>query len=324
MSDLPTTERPGRKPPKVSIIGTGMVGSSLAYSLIVQGTAGDLVLVDVNKDRAEGEAMDLRHAMPFGAPTDVVAGGYEECRDSDVIVITAGMAQAPGETRLDLVGKNVKIFKDIVPRLLDVAADAIILIVSNPVDVLTYVTMKISGLPWRQVVGSGTVLDSGRFRYELSAVCKVDPRNVHTYIIGEHGDSEVPVWSQTKVAGMEFPRFCRESGIDCSQDTLDAIFDRVRNAAYEIIRLKGSTYWAIALGATQMIQAILRDQHTIVTASTLLQGQYGIQDVCLSLPVVLDRGGVNRIIELPIMELERQAFAKSAQVLRETIKAVGF
>ena len=324
MAEPDATELKDRRPPKVSIIGAGMVGSSLAYTLIAYRSAGDVVLVDVNRDRAEGEAMDLRHALPFSAPTDVIAGDYDDCRDSDVIVITAGLAQVPGESRLDLVGRNVEIFKDIIPRLQDAAADAILLIVSNPVDVLTYAAMKISGLPWQRVVGSGTALDTARFRYELSAVCRVDPRNVHAYIIGEHGDSEVPIWSQTKVTGMEFPRFCRESGRECSQATLDGVFDRVKNAAYEIIRLKGSTYWAIALGATRMVEAILRDQHTIVTASTLVQGQYGLSDICLSLPVVLDRGGVDRIIELPITELERQAVAKSAEVLRDTLAAVGF
>lgn len=324
MTDTAPGNVPISKPPKVSIIGAGMVGSSLAYTLIVTRAAGDVVLVDINKDRAEGEAMDIRHALPFSAPTDVVAGDYEACRDSDLIVITAGLAQDPGETRLDLVGRNVEIFKDIVPKLLDVAHGAIILIVSNPVDILTYATMKISGLPWQRVIGSGTVLDTARFQYELSAVCRVDPRNVEAYIAGEHGDSEVPLWSQTKVAGMEFARFCRESRIACSQETLDRVFDRVRNAAYEIIRLKGSTYYAIALGATRMIEAILRDQHTIMTASTLLQGQYDIHDVCLSLPTVLNRGGVDRVIEMPIWELERQAITKSADVLREVIRAVGF
>ncbi len=324
MATSNSTEQRRRNPPKVSIIGAGMVGSSLAYTLIVRRTAGDVVLVDINKDRALGEAMDIQHALPFSAPTEVIAGDYDDCGDSDVIVITAGLAQKPGETRLDLVGRNVEIFKDIVPRLVAVAADAIILIVSNPVDALTYATMKISGLPWQQVLGAGTVLDTARFRYELSAVCKVDPRNVHAYVIGEHGDSEVPVWSQTKVAGMEFPLFCRESGVQCTQQTLDEAFERVKNAAYEIIRLKGSTYYAIALGATWMIEAILRDQHTIVTASTLLQGQYGIQDVCLSLPVVLDSGGVDRVIELPITELERQALQNSAAVLRKVLTGVGF
>ncbi len=324
MSPTEAVPAGGNTPPKVSIIGAGMVGSSLAYTLLVNQAVSDIVLLDVNKERAAGEAMDLQHAMPFGAPTEVVSGDYDACRDSDVIVITAGLAQDPGETRLDLVGRNVEIFKDIVPKVVEVAQDAIILIVSNPVDVLTYVTVKISELPWKRVVGSGTVLDTARFRYELSAICNVDPRNVHGYVVGEHGDSEVAVWSQTKVAGMEFPRFCRESGIECSQQTLDEAFDRVRNAAYEIIRLKGSTYWAIAFGATRMIEAILRDQHSIVTASTLLQGQHGIHDVCLSLPVVLDRAGADRVIELPISELERQSLGKSAKVLRETLDAVGF
>ena len=314
----------GHKAPKVSIIGAGMVGSSLAYTLIVNRSVGEVVLVDINKDRALGEAMDIQHALPFSAPTDVRDGDYADCSDSDVIVITAGLAQVPGESRLDLVERNVGIYKDIVPRLVDVAANAVILIVSNPVDALTYVTMRVSGLPWRRIVGSGTVLDTARFRYELSARCHVDPRNIHAYIIGEHGDSEVPVWSQTKVAGVEFQRFCQESGRHCSPETLDEVFQHVKDAAYEIIRLKGSTYFAIALGAARMIEAILRDQKTIVTASTLLGGQYGIEGVCLSLPVVLGRGGVRRVIEMPISDEEREALRRSAEVLRGVLTAVGF
>jgi L-lactate dehydrogenase len=323
---MPNTEsqdRTSRRPPKVSIIGAGMVGSSLAYTLIVGRVAGKVVLVDINKERAAGEAMDIQHALPFSAPTTIVAGDYDDCRDSDVIVITAGLAQRPGETRLDLVGRNVTVFRDIVPRLAEVASDAVILIVSNPVDVLTYATMKVSGLPWRRVVGSGTVLDTARLRYELSAHCQVDPRNVHANVIGEHGDSEVPVWSLAHVGGVGLPQFCKICGRDCSQEKLNGIFERVKNAAYEIIRLKGATYYAIALGATRMIEAILRDQKTVMTASILFQGQYGIRDVCLSLPVVLGRSGVQRAVEIPLSEPELEALRRSADSLREVIAAVG-
>ena len=312
-----------RKPPKISIIGAGMVGSSLGYTLIVEHVAGEVVLVDINKDRAEGEAKDIGHTVPFGAPTQVRAGDYEECRDSDVIVITAGAAQKPGESRLTLVDRNVKIYRDIVPRLVEVASGAIIIVVSNPVDVLTYATIRISGRPWQRVVGSGTILDTARFRHELGKHCGIDPRNVHAYIIGEHGDTEVPVWSLANIAGIGFKPYCRFCGRGCSDDQRNGIFEAVKNAAYEIIRLKGATYFAIALGTTRMIEAILRDQDTVVTASTLLQGQFGIEDVCLSLPVVLGRSGIERVLEIPLSDDEERALRHSADTLKKVIKSVG-
>jgi L-lactate dehydrogenase len=316
-------EKLARRPTKVSIVGSGMVGASLAYTLIVERVAGKVVLIDINKDRARGEAMDIRHALPFSMPTKVVDGDYPDCLGSDVIVITAGAAQKPGERRLDLAERNYNIYREIIPRLVDAAADAIILIVSNPVDVLTYATLRISGLPWQRIIGSGTVLDTARFRYELSSNCQIDPRSVHAYIIGEHGDSEVPVWSAANIAGVHFQGFCEICGRSCSSQKLDAIFDGVKNAAYEIVRLKGATYFAIALGVSRMIQAILRDQNTVLTASTLLKGQYGIRDVCLSLPIVLGACGVRMIIEMPIAPDEQRALHRSAGVLREVLDRLG-
>jgi len=312
-----------RKPPKISIIGAGMVGSSLGYTLIVEQVASEVVLVDVNRDRAEGEAKDIGHAVPFAAPTQVRAGEYEDCRDSDVVVITAGAAQKPGESRLTLVGRNVKIYRDIIPHLVKVASDAILIVVSNPVDVLTYAAIKISGLPRQHVVGSGTTLDTARFRHELGRHCGIDPRNVHAYIIGEHGDTEVPVWSLANIAGIGFKPYCQFCGRGCSDEQRGGIFEAVKNAAYEIIRLKGATYFAIALGTTRMIEAILRDQDTVVTASTLLDGQYGIEDVCLSLPVVLGRSGVERVLEIPLSKDEEKALRHSADTLKKVIASVG-
>ena len=309
----------GRRPTKVAVVGAGMVGSCLAYTLMVERLAGEVVLVDINKERARGEAMDINHALPFSAPTKVAAGDYADCEGSDVVVITAGAAQKPGETRLVLAERNCEIYKDLVPRVADVAGDAIILIVSNPVDVLTYAAIRFSALPWQRVIGSGTVLDTARFRYELSAHCGLDPRNVHAYIIGEHGDSEVPVWSAANVAGADLATFCKLCGRGCGTEKLDGLFERVKGAAYEIIRLKGATYYAIALGATRMIEAILRDQNTVLTASTLLHGQYGIRDVCLSLPVVLGHGGVRMTVEIPIAPQEQEALERSARVLRQAL-----
>ena len=313
-----------RKPSKVSIIGSGMVGSTLGYSLIMEGTVSELVLVDVNRDRAEGEAMDINHAIPFTSPATVTAGDYADCRHSDIIVITAGIAQSPGESRLALAERNIKILSQIVPRLVEVAPDAIILVLSNPVDLLTYATVRMSGLPWQHVIGSGTVLDTARFRYELSARCKVDPRNIHAYIIGEHGDSEVPAWSLTNIAGVDLEKFCQLCGEKCSSQELTGTFERVRNAAYEIIRLKGATYYGVALGTVRMIEAILRDQNTILTASTLLQGQYGLKDICLSLPAILGREGVRWVVEIPLSEGERRALIQSAEKLKEVLKQITF
>jgi len=323
MTEKPKADTSHRRPPKISIVGAGMVGSTLAYSLIVERAAGEVVLVDVNKNRALGEARDINHAVPFSAPTSVTAGDYADCHDSDIIVITAGLAQKAGESRLSLAARNVAIYREIVPRLVEVSADAVLLIVSNPVDVLTYVTIKISGLPWQRVMGSGTLLDTARFRYELGTLCKIDPRNVHAYIIGEHGDTEVPVWSLANLAGVPMPEVCKTCERACSPKDHAALFERVRSAAYDIIRLKGATYFAIALGATRMIEAILRDQNTVVTASALLQGQYGLSDVCLSLPLVIGRDGVCRIFEVPLSDGERAALETSAAVLRQTIQAVG-
>lgn len=313
-----------RKTPKVSIIGAGMVGASLAYTLVVERVAGEIILVDVNQARAQGEARDMSHALPFAAPTRVASGGYADCRNSDVIVITAGAAQEPGESRLALTKRNFQIYKEIVPRLADAAPESILLVVSNPVDVLAYGAIKLSGLPCERVIGSGTVLDTARFRYELGSHCGIDPRSVHAYIVGEHGDSEVPVWSAANVAGVSFPKFCEMCGRGCSQERLHGIVERVKAAAYEIINLKGSTYFAIALGTTRMIEAVLRDQNTVVTASTLLRGQYGIEDVCLSLPVVLGRSGVNRIIEMQISPEEIQALRRSAEILQKVLDQLDF
>ncbi len=311
------------QPPKVSIIGAGMVGSTLAYSLVVERVVGEVVLVDINHDRAEGEAKDIAHAVPFSAPTVVTSGDYEACRNSDIIVITSGVAQKPGETRLDLVGKNVDIYREIVPQVERVAPDAIVVILSNPVDILTYATLQFSSYPRARVIGAGTILDTSRFRHELGRLCSVDPRNVHGYVIGEHGDSEVPVWSLANVAGIAVRPNCGACAAGCTQLDLDGVFETVKNAAYDIIRLKGATNFAVALGTTRMIEAILRDQNTVVTASTLLLGEHGISDVCLSLPVVLGQSGLVRVLEIPLAETERRAVERSAELLKEVGRRLG-
>ncbi len=310
---------PMKTPTRVAIIGAGNVGATFAYSLLLSGLASEIVLIDNNRAKAEGEAMDLNHAMPLSRPVRVWAGSYEDCADATITVITAGSAQRPGETRLDLVHRNTAIFRQIVPSIIQHNPHGILLIATNPVDILTYVALKLSGLPRSQVIGSGTVLDTARFRYMLSQHFGVDPRSVHAYIIGEHGDSEVPVWSLANIAGMRLPQFCAVNGLGCDQPVLDTIFAQTRDAAYAIIERKGATYYAIATGLTRICEAILRDQATVLSVSSYIEDYYGISGVCLSLPSVVDLGGVERIIYLDLSPDEIEGLQKSASLLRQSI-----
>ncbi len=307
-------------PSRVAVVGLGNVGASFAYALLLSGLAPEIVLIDANKAKAEGEAMDLNHAVPFTRPTRIWAGDYPDCAGAAVTVITAGANQKPGETRLDLVHKNTAIFESIVPKVVEHNPNGIILVATNPVDILTYVSWKISGLPWQRVIGSGTILDTARFRYLLSEHLKVDARSVHGFIIGEHGDSELPVYSLANVAGMRIPDYCASHDIRCDQEALDTIFHQTRDAAYDIIKRKGATYYAVAAGLMRIVESILRDQSTVLSVSTLMQGQYGLKDVCLSLPTVLHRDGVERVLTLPLSEDEEFKLRHSASVLKGIIK----
>jgi L-lactate dehydrogenase len=276
-----------------------------------------MLLVDVNRRRAEGEMMDLNHAMPFDRPCQIEVGDYPDIKGSDVVVISAGVAQRPGETRLDLVRRNAAIFKEMIPQVAQAAPDAILVIATNPVDIMTQATIKYSGFRPGQVVGSGTVLDTARFRYLLGEYYQVDPRSVHAYIIGEHGDTEVPVFSTADIAGVTLAEVCKLEGREYSQADMDAIFEQVRTAAYQIIERKSATYYAIASGLLRIVEAILRDQNTVFSVSSLLTGQYGVSDVCLSLPTVINRRGSERVFTLPLNEKELAGFKHSAQVLKE-------
>lgn len=309
---------------RVVIIGTGMVGSTFAYSLMINGVASEIVLIDANEERAVSEVADLNHGIPFVRPAIVRTGDYSDCAGADAIVITAGAAQKPGETRLDLVGRNIKIFEDIIPKIVATKTHGVLVIASNPVDIMTYVTQKISGLPVNQVIGSGTVLDSSRFRYLLSKHCGVDPGNVHAYIIGEHGDSEVAVWSLANIAGLRFSEYCPVCGHDCGPFKKEDLFEQVRTAAYPIIKAKGATYYAIGLALVQIVETILRDEHSVLTVSSLMQGEYGLKNVCLSLPSLVDRHGVSKKLLIPLNEKEEEGLRNSARVLREVIEAVGY
>jgi L-lactate dehydrogenase len=310
------------RPAKIAIVGVGLVGSTFAYSLLLSGLASEIVLVDVNRERAEGEAMDLNHAVPFAHPTRIRAGAYLDCEGAAITVIAAGTAQKPGESRLDLVRRNAGIFGQIVPQVASANPDGIIVVATNPVDVLTYVTMELAGLPPNRVFGSGTILDTARFRYLLSAHIGIDPRSVHAYVVGEHGDSEVPVWSLANVAGMRLPTFCAENGIEMTSETMDRIFAATRDAAYEIISRKGATYYAVAAGLMRITESILRDQRTVLSISSLIEDYYGIDDVCLSLPTVVGRHGIERVLRLDLSPREARGIRASADVLRETIASL--
>ncbi|MBZ4687426.1 MAG: L-lactate dehydrogenase [Clostridiales bacterium] len=306
---------------KVAIIGAGAVGSTAAYAILTRGVASEIILFDINKDLAEGEAMDLAQGASFVKPTKIYAGSYEDCAGAEIVVITAGAAQKEGETRLDLVEKNINVMKDIVSNLIKHCPESIYLLVTNPVDILTYVVYKLSGLPAGKVIGSGTVLDSSRFRHLLSQHCNVDARNVHAYVLGEHGDSEVLAWSTANVAGIPVDKFCKE----CVREQLEndwhqEITTKVVRAAYEIIERKGATYFAIGLGITRIIEAILRSERSVLTVSTLVNGHFGINDICLSLPCIVDGSGVAEVLNVPISDREIDKLKKSASTLKEILK----
>jgi L-lactate dehydrogenase len=315
----PTTTR---RPRKGAIIGAGQVGLACAYSMLIQSTFDEMVLVDIDRNKLEGEVMDLVHGLSFVEPVMVRAGTAADCQGADVVIITAGAKQKPGESRLQLLERNVTIFKSLIPELVQSCPEAIFLIVSNPVDVMTYVTWKLSGLPSSSVIGSGTVLDTARFRYLLAQELHVDPRSIHAYIIGEHGDSEVAVWSRVNVAGMPLQELNPDSGTTTDPEHWDRIFTQVKTAAYEIIQRKGATSYAVGLAVTQIVQAILRDQQRVLTVSCLIPGLYGIEDVYLSLPAIVNRHGVGRFVQLALRPAEEQQLKYSVQVLRQAIEGL--
>ncbi|WP_094700226.1 L-lactate dehydrogenase [Brevibacillus laterosporus] len=312
-----------RKVSRVALIGSGFVGSSYAYALLNQGIVNELVIIDVNKDKAEGDAMDLSHGLPFTSPMKIWAGDYSDCKDADLVVITAGANQLPGETRMDLIEKNVRIFNKIVTSIMDSGFQGIFVVASNPVDVLTYATWKISGLPHEKVIGSGTLLDTARFRYLLSRAFEVDSRSVHAYIMGEHGDTELPVWSQASIGGKSITE-CLKQGVGPSKEELDQIFINVRDAAYHIIEKKGATYYGIGMSLARLTKAILYNQNSILTISTLLQGEFGLHDTYLGVPAVVNRSGVREVVEITLNEEEKAKLKHSADVLKKALSTVSF
>jgi L-lactate dehydrogenase len=310
---------PHPHPVRVAVVGVGNVGATFAYALLLGGLASEIVLIDVNRARAEGEAMDLNHAVPFAHPTRIWAGDYDDCSGAAITVIAAGSAGISGGSRLDLVQENAAIFRQIVPEVARHNPDGILLVATNPVDILTYAAWKLSGLPPQRVIGSGTILDTARFRYLLSQHFGVDPRSVHAHIIGEHGDSEVPVWSLANIAGMSLPSFCTRHSCIFEREDMDRIFEQTRDAAYQIIERKGATYYAVAAGLMRIVEAILRDQRTILSVSSLIEDYYGVDDICLSLPTVVDRGGVARVLRLELSREEIEGLQRSAEVLKRIL-----
>ncbi|MGE5608765.1 MAG: L-lactate dehydrogenase [Bacillota bacterium] len=310
---------------KIAIIGAGSVGATIAYASLIRGVAKQIVLQDVNKQKVEAEVLDLNHGMQF-VPMATVAGSddLEICHDADVIVITAGAKQKAGQTRMDLAAANAEICRKIVPRLVELSPRAILLLVTNPVDVITYVTLKISGLPAQRVFGSGTVLDSSRFRFLIAKRLKVAVQNVHAYVAGEHGDSEIPLWSSATVGNIPLHAWAVPGHGKLSVRDRAEIFDNVKNAAYQIIHGKGATNYAIGLAAARILEAILRDESRVLPVSSLTNDFYGISDVCLSLPSIVNRSGVDAILPIPLNDAEKAGLENSAQVIRAAIGALGF
>ena len=308
---------------KVSIIGAGFVGATTAFALMNSGVATEICLFDINMDKAMGEVMDLVHGTSFVKPVNIYAGNIEETKDSDIVIITAGAAQREGETRLDLIEKNYNIFKSFVPQIAAASPNAILLVVSNPCDVLAYITYKLSGFPSERVIASGTVLDTSRLKYVMGKYFNVNNNNVHAYVLGEHGDSEVVSWSTASIAGESFDEYAKKFNLEWDNDVKAVIESDVKNAAYEIISKKNATYFAVALAVNRIVEAILRDENTILTVSCLMQGEYGIDDVYLAVPTILNSTGAVRIVN-PIIndEEELKKLQESANVLKGYIQKV--
>lgn len=308
---------------KVAIIGSGFVGSTTAYTLMMDGVVSEIVVVDLDKSKAEGDVLDMNHGMSFVSPVKISAGQYSDIKGSDIVIITAGVGQKDGETRTDLLKRNIKVFDSIIESMMPYLEEhALVLVVTNPVDILTYYTIKKSGLPAHRVLGSGTVLDTSRLKFLLSEHTGVDSRNVHTYVLGEHGDTEVAAFSLTTIAGMGVDEFCNTCGKCVDKTNLKKIALEVKNAAYEIIEKKGATYYAVALAVDRIVDSILRNENSILTVSSLVEDKYGIDDVCLSLPTIVNKKGIEKQLLVPLSKDEEEALRKSAESLRKQIREV--
>ena len=304
-----------QKKTRIVVIGIGAVGSTTAYTLLLRHRMDELVLIDANKEKAIGDALDMNHGLPFLNRTKVWAGNYEDCAEADIIIITAGAAQKQGESRIDLLKRNVAIFESITDEVLKYNKNGILLIASNPVDVMSYFTWKKSSWPVNRIIGSGTLLDSARFRYLIGEKLQIDSRSVHAHIVGEHGDSELPLWSLANIAGTE---------INLSDEDKSEIFSNTKNAAYQIINAKGATFYAIALALDRICTAILNNEAAVLNVSTLLTDYHGISDVYLGVPCIVDRNGIREILSLNINDKEKEQLNQSANKLKEIIKSIAF
>ena len=305
---------------KVAVIGCGFGGSSSAFALMQSGLFSEMVLIDADTKRAEGEAMDISHGISFARPMQIYAGNYDDITDAAIIVITAGANQKPDETRLDLIKKNAAIMKSIVGEIKKRDFGGILLIVSNPVDILTLIALKESGYPSNRVIGSGTVLDTGRFKYLLGEHLDVDSRSVHAFIIGEHGDSELAAWSNARIGGLKVNDFCELRGHFNHEQSMKKIFENVRNSAYEIIERKHATYYGIAMAVKRICEAIVRNEKSILPVSSLMTGEYGLNDVVLSIPAVVDETGVQKVIPIELNDEELTKLKDSANILKDIAK----
>jgi L-lactate dehydrogenase len=307
---------------QIAVVGAGRVGSTFAFALAQSGLAREIVLIDAQRERAEGEAMDIAHAVPFFSPVSVRPGALADAAGAAVTVIAAGAAQRAGESRPALLRRNADVLRTMVPELVRANPRGLLLVATNPVDALTFLALQLSGLPPTRVFGSGTVLDTARLRAELSAHYDVDARNAHAYVLGEHGDSELVAWSTASLANVQLHRYCNLTAMSCTTADMDAIAGRVRAAAYEIIRRKGATNFAIAVALTRIVEAVVRDEASVLTVSTLVEGHYGIRDVCLSLPAIVDRTGVRRVLPIPLADDELGRLRTSADAVHAAIASI--
>ena len=307
---------------RVVLVGTGFVGMSFAYSMINQGGAEELVLIDVNHEKAVDEAMDLNHGIPFGPEKiEIWAGDYSDCKTADIVVVTAGVNQQPGETRLALVERNAKIMRDVIKNVMQSGFNGILLIASNPVDVLTYIAWQESGLPKHRVIGTGTTLDTARLRYQMGKYLDVDPRNVHGYIVGEHGDTETPLWSHTSVGVKPIFDIIKDHP-EYKREDLEEIYVNVRDAAYHIIERKRATYYGIGMCITRIVKAILNDENSVLPVSAYLDGEYGLHDIFTGVPAIVNRNGIREVFNLNISPEELEQLTKSVSILKETLDTV--
>lgn len=304
---------------KVVMIGCGFVGAACSFAIMQSGLFSEMVLIDSDRAKAEGEALDINHGVPFAKPMKIYAGDYNDIKNASLVIITAGANQKPGETRLDLVKKNISIFKSIIPEIKKRNFNGVMLIVANPVDILTTVALKLSGMPENKVIGSGTVLDTARLKYELGNHLNVDSRSVHAFIIGEHGDSEIAAWSSVNISGVPLKKFCEMRGHCNHEESMKKIAEDVKNSAYEIIAKKKATYYGVAMAVKRICEAIVRDEKSILPISAIIHGEYGIDGVSLSLPAIVGKDGIETHVPIQLNEAETAKLQKSAKTLKDIL-----